>query len=117
MNDDSDHADLDLKCHICYDYYSDEENGETQPLILSCRCKLTLCRGCIVKRLATTALCPYCEQRWSIRNFIQQCELATPKFYHREIVAKATTNVNKSPVRLEGNRVPLGAGTSESHCG
>ena len=50
------------------------------------------------------------NQRWSVRNFVQQCELSTPRDYYGEILAKAATNVNSSPLRLEENLVPLGAG-------
>ena len=82
-----------MDCEICVESFDDVE-----PMVLACRCRKTICRFCIIKRLNSTARCPFCDLRWSIRNFIQQCENVTPANHKNQLLK---TNDNDQWRRLE----------------
>lgn len=65
-----------MECDICVEQF---DNQDRTPLQLACKCSKILCVSCITKRLNSTARCPYCNIRWSIRNFLQQCRGTTPR--------------------------------------
>lgn len=64
-----------MECEICFDTY---DTGDRAPLILACKCRKVMCISCVNRRLDSTARCPYCDIRWSVRNFITQCKDITP---------------------------------------
>ena len=65
-----------MECEICYEPYDKEDR---KPLTLACKCRKILCESCVTKRLNSTARCPYCGIRWSVRNYLSQCKDLTPQ--------------------------------------
>ena len=65
-----------MECEICYDSF---DNDDQRPLVLACKCRKVMCQSCVTRRLDSTARCPYCDIRWSVRNFLAQCREMTPR--------------------------------------
>ena len=64
-----------MECEICFESY---DNEDRTPLILACKCRKIMCLSCVLLRLKSTARCPYCSIRWSVRNYVTQCRDGTP---------------------------------------
>lgn len=64
-----------MECEICFEPY---DNGDRAPLVLACKCQKVMCLSCVLLRLQSTARCPYCSIRWSVRNYVTQCRDGTP---------------------------------------
>ena len=64
-----------MECEICYDSF---DSDDRRPLILACKCRKVMCQSCVIRRLDSTARCPYCDIRWSVRNYLSQCKEITP---------------------------------------
>ena len=64
-----------MECEICFELY---DNEDRTPLVLACKCRKVMCLCCVTRRLDSTARCPYCDIRWSVRSYINQCRQITP---------------------------------------
>lgn len=64
-----------MECEICFESY---DNEDRTPLVLACKCRKIMCLSCVLLRLKSTARCPYCSIRWSVRNYVAQCRDGTP---------------------------------------
>lgn len=83
-----------MECEICFESFDSEERT---PLVLACKCRKVMCHCCVTRRLDSTARCPYCDLRWSVRNYISQCKQITPTNMLSQLLDLQKAKVSETP--------------------